>query len=158
MEFLLLQEVDVYHICHFRGKISPYIAFKSSTDSLSMDSSEYTNSQFQPGQLLFVQNRNWRHVVWCLSCSLKWTTVTTVYIFKVCGLATFRPKKGDRQMEWMFSLFSFFCFGFTLVRVLPAHDYCTHANRHRRGGFWVLTIWGWTQQQQQSCKEAVTDN
>lgn len=95
---LLLQEVAVYHICHFRDKFSPYIAFKSSVDSLSMDSSEYTNfltiSKFQPGDLLFVQNRNWHHIVWCLSSSLKWTTVTTLYIFKVWGLAAYRPKKG----------------------------------------------------------------
>lgn len=40
----------------------------------------------------------------------------------------------------------------------PTHDYCTHANHHRGAAFWVLTMWSWTQRQEQSCKGAVTDN
>lgn len=55
-----------------------------------------TISKFLPGDLLFVQNQHWRHIVWCLSCALNWTTVTTLYIFKVWGLAAFRSKGTDR--------------------------------------------------------------
>lgn len=56
-------------------------------------------------------------------------------------------------MEWVFSLFLSLSSvtASRLVLVLLTHDYCMHVNHHRGAGFWVLTIWGWTGQQQ-SCK------
>lgn len=61
-----------------------------------------------------LKNRTWRHIVWCLSGALKPTTVTTLYIFKVWGLAAFRPRGSDR---W--SGCSLFCFSL----ILPSHEW-----------------------------------
>ncbi len=89
--------------------------WKRSIDVNDTNSKIHSES-FSP-ENFFCSDRSWRHIVWCLSCALKWTTVTTLYIFKVWGSAAFRRKRTDRWSGC--SLSSLFCSGFTLVLIPP---------------------------------------
>lgn len=61
MEVPLLQEIDVYHICHLRCKTLHVKVLKAEVLILVNTAAHMPQSQL--GDLLFVQNQNIRHDV-----------------------------------------------------------------------------------------------
>lgn len=100
-----------------------------------MDSSEYTihNIKLSARRAFVCSKANLRHIVWCLSCPLKWTTVTTLHIFKVWGSAAFRPMRTDRWSGCSLSSVS------APVGPHPTHPWLPYTSEPPQRG-WLLGV------------------